>query len=188
MKYIVLDMEWNRPTHRKSMRRDGIALSGDIIQIGAVKTDENLQAIDTFSILVKPTYYTKMNKDVSELTGITKDMLDEAKSFPEAMEEFLTWAGDDSDLLTWSGNDIEMLWRNMYFYDMDFERVPGCYDMQIMFDDQVTDEGRDFALSYAIWKLGIKPRIAHDALNDALNTLEVIRRLDFSEGYMQYAV
>ena len=39
-------------------------------------------------------------------------------------------------------------------------------------------ECRQFALSYAIWKLGIKPYPAHKAVNDALNTAEIIKKLD----------
>ena len=57
-----------------------------------------------------------------------------------------------------------------------------------MFDDQVTQEGRDFALSYAMWKMEIKPAPSHDALNDAINTAEVMRHLDLSEGLEGYEI
>jgi hypothetical protein len=57
-----------------------------------------------------------------------------------------------------------------------------------MFDDQVTQGDRSFALSYAMWKFGIKPKYTHDALNDAINTVEVMKRLDFSEGLAGYEV
>ena len=71
---------------------------------------------------------------------------------------------------------------------MSIENLPKCYDIQLMFDDQITQEDRDFALSYAMWKMDIKPAPSHDALNDAINTAEVMRRLDFSKGLDEYEV
>ena len=56
MDYIVFDLEWNQPYDNdiSFMKRTKIPVSGEIIQIGAVKMDENLQIIDEFSIFVKP--------------------------------------------------------------------------------------------------------------------------------------
>ena len=71
---------------------------------------------------------------------------------------------------------------------MDVENLPECYDIQLVFDDQVTQDGKDNALSYAMWRFEIKPNRSHDALNDAMNTVEVMRRLDFSEGVEGYEV
>ena len=47
---------------------------------------------------------------------------------------------------------------------------------------------RSFAFSYAMWKFDIKPQRSHDALNDAINKVEVIRRLDLSEGFEDYEI
>jgi hypothetical protein len=45
-----------------------------------------------------------------------------------------------------------------------------------------------FALSYAMWKFDIKPERSHDALNDAINTVEVMKKLDLSEGLDGYEI
>lgn len=42
MKYIVLDMEWNRPERRSKLESEPIVLHGEIIQIGAVMLDEDI--------------------------------------------------------------------------------------------------------------------------------------------------
>lgn len=58
MKYIVFDLELNqdltaiRPTDRRITRRPF-----EIIQIGAVKLDNNLNKINTFNRFVKPTLF-----------------------------------------------------------------------------------------------------------------------------------
>jgi hypothetical protein len=39
-----------------------------------------------------------------------------------------------------------------------------------------------------MWKFDIKPQRSHDALNDAINTVEVMKRLDLSEGLDGYEI
>ncbi|KZL88765.1 exonuclease domain-containing protein [Clostridium magnum] len=73
-----------------------------IIQIGAVKLDENLQTISFLDRLVKPQIYTTINPFVKEMTGITMDLLDTAKPFKEIYEEFIEFTtGTTSILCVW---------------------------------------------------------------------------------------
>jgi len=39
-----------------------------------------------------------------------------------------------------------------------------------------------------MWKFNIKPERSHDALNDAINTVAVMKKLDFSEGLEGYEI
>ena len=42
MNYIILDMEWNQPGYADTaLCRNGVCMKNEIIQIGAVKLDEN---------------------------------------------------------------------------------------------------------------------------------------------------
>ena len=185
--YIVMDLELNCSNNSYISERNGIRLPNEIIEIGAVKLDEELREVDRFCLFIKPTVYTKMNAEVRKLTEITTDMIHEGTSFPEAIKEFLDWCGDGS-FVTWSENDIIMIEDNMLYHGLSIENLPRCFDIQPMFGDQIMDEDRHFALSYAVWKLGIVPEQSHDALNDAINTAEVLRRLDLSEGLDDYEV
>ena len=171
------------------MVREPFNLGGEIIQFGAVKIDnlEDLNINDRYSEIVRPVYYTKMNKNVTEVTDLTDEIIEQGRPFEVVCNEFLEWCGGDA-FLTWSENDIIMIEDNMLFHGMDIDHLPKCYDMQLLFDDQVTQEDRSFALSYAMWKFDIKPQRSHDALNDALNTVEVIKRLDLSEGFEEYEI
>lgn len=70
----------------------GLNCSNDeIIEIGAVKI-KNFNIIDTFSSLIKP------NRDISDeitnLTGITKEMLDDKPSIEKVLPDFLNFVGD----------------------------------------------------------------------------------------------
>lgn len=66
MEYVIFDLEWNQPFANdiSFMKRTGLPVSGEIIQIGAVKLDAKLELIDTFSMLIKPQYLTRMHKHV----------------------------------------------------------------------------------------------------------------------------
>ena len=187
MNYVVMDLEWNQSTNRYRAESNGIRLSGEIIQIGAVRVNEQMEITEKYCEFIKPEYYKKMNRDVTKLTDITNEMIADGRPFREVITEFLDWCGEDA-FLTWSENDIIMIEDNMLFHGMEIDDLPRCYDMQLLFDDQITQDDRPFALSYAMWKFNIKPERSHDALNDAINTVEVLKRLDLSEGIEDYEV
>ena len=48
MQYIVMDMEWNNAYSKKLG-----AFVNEIIEIGAVKLDDSLRVLDTFSVIIK---------------------------------------------------------------------------------------------------------------------------------------
>lgn len=190
MQYIVLDLEWNQPLSPQRMVRDPFNLSGEIIQIGAVRIDnlKDLNITDRYSEIVRPVFYTKMNKRVNEVTELTDDDLAQGRPFTEVCPEFLEWCGEDYAFITWGGSDIYMLEDNMCIHEMDIDVLPECYDAQVVFDDQITQEDRSFALSYAMWKFEIRPERSHDALNDAVNTVAVMKKLDLTEGLEGYEI
>jgi len=178
MNYIVLDMEWNRPLSRTRKIKYPVMLNGEIIEIGAVKMDESLTFVDQFDVMISPKFYKTMNKAVHEVTLISNEDIGNGVPFEQAISEFKSWCGDEYIFLTWGPSDMNILWKNLTVYGLKSDWLPESFDAQLMFDDQVTMECRQFALSYAIWKLGIKPYPAHKAVNDALNTAEIIKKLD----------
>lgn len=198
MNHIVLDLEWNQPLSKSRMIRNPVVLGGEIIQIGAVKLDENLNKLDEFDELVKPVHYTKMNKYVMELTKITDEDLEKGISFEEAILKFKEWCGEECLFLTWGSGDVSMLRDNCIIYGMDTEWIPQWVDAQLMFDDLVMMEGRQFSLDYAVYYLKIKGNNGHNALNDAIDTVSVICSMEealewieeeiaYKEGTGEYA-
>lgn len=178
MNYIALDMEWNQPVSRQKMIKCPIKFAGEIIQIGAVKINEQMEVIDTFNTYVKPVFYPKMNRSVEQLTSITDEELAIGMKFPDAIEEFHEWCGEESILLTWGPSDIYTLEDNLIMHNMSYDWIPEYYDAQMIFDDQIMEENRCFSLDYAVYYLGIQGNQGHDALNDAMDTASVIQKLD----------
>ena len=59
MRYIVFDLEWNQCPSGKS---DEVAeLPFEIFEIGAVKLDDNMQRIGSFSCYIKPKVYKELH-------------------------------------------------------------------------------------------------------------------------------
>ena len=83
-----MDLEWNQSTNRYRAESNGIRLSGEIIQIGAVRVNEQMEITEKYCEFIKPEYYKKMNRDVTELTDITNEMIADGRPFREVITEF----------------------------------------------------------------------------------------------------
>lgn len=187
MNYIALDLEWNQSFNRKYTVREPVNLYGEIVQIGAVKVDEDYHMLKTFKILVTPQYYHRMHRKVSRLTGITNEDLKYGFPFPVALKHFQRWCGEDFAFLTWGSCDVKILQENMALHKLDASWLPKAYDVQMIFDHQITQEHRQVSLTQAMETLKVEAWTTHDALNDARNTVCICQHLDMEKGLSEYA-
>jgi len=190
MDYIVLDMEWNQPWpgSPSSKKVLPVQIRGEIIQIGAVRVTEAEQVADEFQIMVRPKFYRHLNRRVSKLTGIKENRLrDEGVPFPEAVERFLAWCGEDIVFLTWGFDDIGILRENLQLFGLDTGFTQRWYNVQMIFNAQTDGSNSQKALKTAMETLGIEAtRPAHDALGDAYHTALICARLDLQKGMREY--
>lgn len=185
MNYVVLDMEWN-DTLPKSKNDRGLILNHEIIQMGAAKMDSRLEIIDTFKANIKPRIYEKIRDDVTELTGITTEMLSEGRRVHEVMEEFREWCGDDYIFLTWGSEDIPVLRNNLDYFGIDSSWLAFYFNAQALFNMQTENKGRAYSLEYAMEFCGINEDCKmHDALNDAVCTAKVCAKFDIEDGIVR---
>lgn len=188
MNYIILDMEWNQALDRAHVVQSPVMLRGEIIQIGAVKTDENFRLIDKLKMNITPKYYRKMNRHVEKITGITNRQLAAGEKFPEAFARFKEWCGDDFRFITWGFDDIAMLSDNMALYGLDPAWGSDYINLQLIYKNQIDNERTQWSLSDAVERLEIPlDAQVHDAMNDAWFTFEVCRRLDMQKGLAEYS-
>jgi len=176
---IIFDLEWNQPLKGRTPV-DG--LPDEIIQIGAAKIDLEGNVLDTFSQIVKPFYYTKLNKDVAELTLLKDEDLEGGLPFSAAMDAFRAWCGEDYVLLSWSATDGFVMARNCEKFGYGTDWMPKIFDAQLMFDDYEMGEDRSWPLNYALYHFQEKPDGAHNALADVLSTALVLKHLDLAEA------
>ncbi|MBZ9632915.1 3'-5' exonuclease [Clostridium sp. FP1] len=187
MNYIVFDLEFNQgfnfAKETKSITNPKCPF--EIIQIGAVKLNENFETIGALDILVKPEIYTTLNPFVKELTGLTMEILDTGKSFKEMYTEFTEFIKTDSSVLcVWGVADIKELFRNIEYHELDATIVPTDYiNIQSYTSRKLNcKKGINIGLGNAAELLGVPiENEFHDAYNDAFYTAEVFKKIYSSE-------
>ena len=180
MKYVVVDLEMNYTSRKSEVKK---ILKMETIEIGAVMLDEKLQEIASFRTYIKPEYSDGIRKKISELTGITDDMVANAPSFREALRMFTTWClgtGDEVKIYAWSDSDYnqisgEMLAKQYEITDAERPLLENVWDdFQKEFDSYLGFERR-LSLSMALDMAGVAfTGREHDALDDARNTAELL--------------
>lgn len=107
-----MDLEWNNTYSKKRQ-----AYFNEVIEVGAVKLDEQLQEVDSFSMLVNSGVTKKLRKYVTQLTHIQTDDLQEGQPFSKVLSQFRKWVGETEHvLLTWADGDIRVLLDNTLFF------------------------------------------------------------------------
>ena len=189
MNYVVVDLEWNQAMSSKSsvFNKLPIHLRGEIIEIGAVKLDEDMKPGEEFTIDVKPVYFRRMHYKVKKITGFDKDRLAQGVGFPEAMERFRAWCGEDVTFITWGCDDQGILEQNIIIHDLDWDWIAGWINLQMIYNVQTGLDKNQKSLASAMEHFEIEQtRVAHDALGDAYNTALVGAKLDLKEGLRTY--
>lgn len=184
---IVLDLEWNQPLDAGGAIREPFFFDSEIIEIGALKLNEQLEVVDEFKTFIRPVFYPVMNGDVVRLTKIRPQELEGAPDFPAAYRAFRDWCGEECCLCAWGTDDIPVLLDNLIMHGLETEDFP-CYDLQRIFGHEILREERQCSLERAMELLGIRPDRAHDALNDARNTVRVMERMDLAACMEEYTL
>lgn len=185
-----MDMEWNQAMSAKSSIYNHlpIHLRGEIIQIGAVKLNEDWTPGEEFQIDVKPVFFRKMHYKVKKLTGIDSERLSTACGFKEALEQFRAFCGDNCTFLTWGYDDKGIMEQNIIIHDLDWDWIDSWVNLQVIYNMQTEGDNNQKALSTAMEHFQIEQtRVAHDALGDAYNTALVCSHLDMENGLAHYA-
>jgi exonuclease, DNA polymerase III, epsilon subunit family len=141
-----------------------------IIEIGAVRVEKN-EIVDTFQTLVNPGY--RIPAFITQLTGITTQMVADAPDIETALGDFLEFAGNS-----------RFVGHNIHCFDIKFicskaERYLGKQVLNDYFDTlrlarRLYPEERHNRLCDLIERFNIAEREEHRALADALQTVECL--------------
>ena len=186
MNYIVFDMEWNQPFSLRTTLREPVYLTGEVVQLGALKLDEQMRIVDTLRFDIAPVYYTRMNPAVREVTRLTELDLRRGRPFPEAGEAFRRWCGEDFVLIMWGDGDVKVLRENYRLHGMDEKWLPEGVNLQEIFCAQVLLRKKQVKLASALAMVSRRSFPEHDALSDARATAEICRALDMRRGLEEY--
>ncbi len=187
MKYIITDLEWNG-----AYSKIAHGYFNEIIEIGAVAFDEQMQPLGTFHKVINPVVSKKLSQVVRDLTHITAEELEaQGGTFDSVMQEFSAWAGEDAALLTWSNTDLLVLMENFTFFTGK-PRIPFMAhyaDIQPFCQNRMgVDTSQQMGLSKACEHLGISADESslHRAPDDARLTAKVFVRLFDATAFAPY--
>ncbi len=178
MNYIVFDLEWNQASEGKcKVNKD---MPFEIIEIGALKLNEQKCVIGEFNRLIKPSVYKDMHFITKTLSHIKKEELFNGKSFEVVVCDFLKWCGEDFVFCTWGPLDLTELQRNMNYYQFaSLSNKPMQFlDIQKLFSLGYENGKSRRTLEYAIDYLKIVKDIPfHRAFSDAYYTVKVFQKI-----------
>lgn len=186
-KSIVIDLEMCRIG--KEYRKKEFPHRHEIIQIGAVKLDEEGNIIDEFNDYVHPVY-GRVDHFIQELTGIHEKMLTNAPLLPEVLQKLMDWAGSDCKIIyEWSATD-----RSQLIHEIDSKHIqfPGL--KEFMHKDHWVNYQKVFGKRFHIsWAMGLSQALekagleteghVHNGLDDAYNTAKLISKLEMNPNF-----
>jgi inhibitor of KinA sporulation pathway (predicted exonuclease) len=189
MNYIILDLEWDSIYSVKHHR-----FVNQIIQIGAIKLDDELDIVDTFDVIVKSSIGKKLTKRFVELTGITSEMMAGGISLTDAVLRYNNFVGKNYTMLTWSTSDLYTILENSnYLLPKNIRFKFGKYvDLQSYVQNEMRSLGFEIksqiSLSHAAEMLDISAEglDLHTAKDDCLLTYALLKRFFDKEKMLPY--
>lgn len=176
MDFVILDLEWNG-TYSRRLK----GFMNEIIEFGAVKVNEDLKILDTFSALVRPQVGKKLSGKIKSLTNLTNEELACGLQFMQVISRFNKWMGK-AVLMTWGTADILALTENCKYFCGN-ERVPFLkkyVNLQSYCEDRLHyDVNKRMGLSTSAQLLGIDEQSFehHRALDDSMLSLRCLQAL-----------
>lgn len=178
---VVIDLEATCPAED---RGDNTIERSSIIEIGAVRLDRrSLEIVDRFSELVRPEDFPIV-PFITEITGITLQMVAGKDTFDAVGRRFLDWYGPRNKAIVAAFGayyDIPLLRKECARYGLDYRRhiAGGAFDLRavatawLAANDHRTS---GLTLESILEKMGIADRFtAHRAVEDARAAAAVLQ-------------
>ena len=174
-KVVVFDLEFTAWAGSMASRWTREGEHTEVVQIGAVKLDaETLKVTDEFVCLVRPRINPRLSQYLTDLTGITNEMLDQkAVDFITAYRAFLDFVGPSP---IWAfGRDDLIFADNLKLYAWSGLPVPPYSNAIPWFAAQGIELKGKHACDVAEASGAVFEGRKHDALSDAHGVAAGIR-------------
>ena len=177
MEYVILDFEFNGVYSDKLKR-----YFNEIIDIGAIKVNQDMKIIDEFSVLVRPVVGKNVNKYVQDLTQLTMEELTvNGIPFQKMVSKFKDFISD-ATLITWGISDMQVLSDNYkYFFGTgNLGFIKRFLNLQSYCEEKLNlGSSQKLGLSTALNSLNIEvdQGKVHQAIYDSFLAYECFKRL-----------
>lgn len=189
MYYVIMDLEWNN-SYNKTRK----CFVNEILEIGAVLVDEELDVIDTFSVIIRSQLIKKLSGRVKNLTHISNEDMISGVSFQRAISDFIKWIGGRNCVfMSWGNSDIRVLVDNFSMF-CGMNSIPFLtqyVDLQKYCQEFIVGAGnQQIGLVNAAVHMGIDVSECsfHRALEDSLLGLRCLKKCFKREHLLNTAV
>lgn len=189
MYYVIMDLEWNNAYNKYKK-----GFVNEILEIGAVIADEELEVLDTFSVIIKSQLSKKLSGRVKNLTHITNEDMSSGVSFQKAISDFSKWLGGRNCVfMSWGNSDIRVLYDNFSMF-CGISGIPFLtqyLDLQKYCQDFIVNaKNQQIGLVNAAVEMGIDVSHCkfHRALEDSLLGLRCLKKCYNREHLLNMAV
>ncbi len=185
MQYIVIDLEWNGSYSKKAH-----GYFNEIIEVGAVRVDEQMHPVDTFHATIKPVVSKKLSTIVTDLTNITAEELEDGTTFTAMMRKLSRWIGNEpAAILTWSTTDLLVLMENCRYFTgrQEIPFLRNYMDFQVYAQQRMgVETSQQLGLAKAGEMLGIPEdnMSLHRALDDSKLTAAILQKVYDAESFV----
>ena len=148
----------------------------EIIEVGAVKVNAQLQIVSEFCAFVRPLMHPVISKFCTSLTSIRQSDVDHAPLFDEVMEDYEDWMGvgrEDVIPLSWGEFDKRQLLTDARLHDIHLDWLDAHVCFQKHFGKWKASKNQ-IGLKKALEEEGIGwSGTEHRAIDDARNMAEL---------------
>ncbi|VYU22457.1 exonuclease [Clostridium tertium] len=199
MAFIVIDLEFNNlegihkyypKIYDENPEFKNLELDNEIIEIGAIKLDNYMKPLKEFKTYIKPKVIPVLNPKISEITNITEDDLKDGLSFEKGIDKLQELIDEGDVICSWAKDDIIEIINNAIFHKYNkLNWLKNYLDLQ-EYSTKILGKKKSLSLKNALEELKIKVdnNKLHDALNDAVYTSEVFKRIYNSRVLKNYII
>lgn len=178
MNYIVLDLEWDSVYHTGLHR-----FINQILQIGAVKLNSDLETVDSIEITVRSDISRRVSGRFASLTGITSEKMRAGIPFAEAVARYNEWAGRDTVTMSWSTSDLFTIFENRCLLPENVEfHIEKYIDLQKYIQNELAFRGapvnNQISLAHAaeLFEISTDGYELHTAQDDSMVCVSLLRK------------
>ncbi len=199
MAFIIIDLEFNNLEEiqkyfpnifKENPNLESVALDNEIIEIGAIKLDNYMKPLKELKMYIKPSAIPVLNPKISAITNISEEDLKDGLTFEEGIEELSKLIDEGDIICSWAKDDIIEIINNALYYNYNnLNWLKNYLDLQ-EYSTKILGKKKSLSLKNALEELKIKVdnNKLHDALNDALYTSEVFKRIYNSRVLKNYII
>lgn len=179
--YLFIDFEFSMPEEKRSR-----SFIPEIIEVGLVSVVHE-EVYDTFATYVKPELNPKLTDRCKQFLNITQEQVDHGISLNELvmwLNEYQTLASSTT-VVTWGNQDMRVLHQNCKHQNITFPFRKRERDLSLEYKRFFGDRNQT-GLWKAIQEYGADGvGNHHRALDDALTTYEIFKRVEKDKSYMK---